>query len=152
MSFSDHLAQLLARDARYALAAYAFVFEAIEHTKGRMRERGPVGQGPRTRRARPAPRGRVKHVTGQDLCSGAAELARLQYGGLAWTVLSGWGLRTTSDIGETVYNLIAVGDLEKTPEDSRSDFEDVFDLEAVLRAPFPLEDEAKPTRRRRKAT
>ena len=42
------------------------------------------------------------------------------------TVLALWGIRSTSDIGEIVYNLIASGDLEKTPSDSRADFDNVF--------------------------
>ena len=34
---------------------------------------------------------------------------------LAATVLEHWGVRSTSDIGNIVYNLIAAGDLEETP-------------------------------------
>jgi uncharacterized repeat protein (TIGR04138 family) len=55
-------------------------------------------------------------------------LALRQYGLLAAAVLNHWGVRSTSDIGDIVYNLIAAGDLEKTASDSRSDFDDVFDF------------------------
>ena len=48
-------------------------------------------------------------------------------------MLDHWGVRSTSDIGDIVYNLIAAGDLEKTPSDSRSDFDDVFDFETALK-------------------
>ena len=54
------------------------------------------------------------------------------------TVLKQWGLRSTSDIGEMVYNLIASGDLEKTPKDARSDFDDVYDFEAAFRRDYVL--------------
>ena len=60
-------------------------------------------------------------------------MALRQYGLLAATVLDHWGVRSTSDIGDIVYNLIAAGDLEKTPNDSRSDFDNVFDFEAALK-------------------
>jgi uncharacterized repeat protein (TIGR04138 family) len=60
-------------------------------------------------------------------------LALRQFGLLAATVLGHWGVRSTSDIGEIVYNLIAAGDLEKTPTDSRSDFDNVFDFETALK-------------------
>ena len=47
-------------------------------------------------------------------------------------------MRSTSDIGEIVYNLIASGDLKKTPTDSRADFDNVFDFEAVFRRNYVL--------------
>ena len=37
-----------------------------------------------------------------------------------------------------VYNLIASGDLEKTPQDSRADFDDVFDFETAFRRNYVL--------------
>jgi uncharacterized repeat protein (TIGR04138 family) len=65
-------------------------------------------------------------------------MALAQYGYLARVVLRQWGLRSTSDLGEIVYNLIASGDLQKTPSDSRSDFDGVFDLEQALTRDFRL--------------
>jgi len=60
-----------------------------------------------------------------------------QFGLLAATVFEHWGVRSTSDIGDIVYHLIEAGDLEKTPNDSRSDFNNVYDFETALR-PKPL--------------
>ncbi|MEO6809057.1 MAG: Minf_1886 family protein [Isosphaeraceae bacterium] len=128
MSLRDELAGVLARDPRYTIHAYAFVFEALEHTKS-------LKNQPRTR---PHPR-RAKgadlthHVTGRDLCEGARELALKQYGLMTLAVLAQWGIRSTSDLGNLVYNLIASGDLEKTPTDSRADFEGVYDFDTVFR-------------------
>ena len=65
-------------------------------------------------------------------------MALAQYGLMAKAVLRKWGIRSTSDLGEIVYNLIASGDLEKTPADSRSDFDDVFDFEETLVRDFTL--------------
>ena len=56
-----------------------------------------------------------------------------QFGLLAATVFGHWGVRSTSDIGDIVYHLIEAGDLEKTPSDSRSDFDNVYDFETALR-------------------
>ena len=53
-------------------------------------------------------------------------------------MLGQWGIHTTSDLGEIVYNLIASGDLEKSPADSRADFDRVFDFEEALRRDFVL--------------
>jgi uncharacterized repeat protein (TIGR04138 family) len=57
---------------------------------------------------------------------------------MALTVLNLWGLRSTSDLGEIVYNLIASGDLEKTPSDARADFDAVFDFETEFRRNYVL--------------
>jgi uncharacterized repeat protein (TIGR04138 family) len=127
MSLRDDLAGVLARDPRYSIHAYAFIFDAIAYTK-KLRARGPAKPG----RAIP------QHVTGRQLCQGARDLALAQYGYLARVVLRQWGIRSTSDLGEIVYNLIASGDLEKTPSDSRSDFDSVFDLEQALTRDFHL--------------
>ena len=79
-------------------------------------------RGPKKRaQARARGRGRAsaysRHVTGRELCEGARRLALEHYGLMAMTVLALWGIRSTSDIGEIVFNLIASGDLEKTPDD-----------------------------------
>ena len=133
MSLRDDLAGVLARDSRYAVQAYALVFEALEHTKAlRKRARAKA----RSRRARgPKP---SQHVTGRELCEGLRDLASRQYGLLAIPVLAQWGIRCTGDIGNLVYNLIASGDLEKTAQDSRADFDDVFDFETALRREYVL--------------
>jgi uncharacterized repeat protein (TIGR04138 family) len=113
MSLRDDLAGVLARDPRYTIQAYAFPVriprihqEPEETVQARGRGRGKT----------PA---RTRHVSGRELCEGFRNLALNYYGLLALTVLGQWGIRSTSDIGEMVYNLIASGDLEKTPKDAR---------------------------------
>jgi uncharacterized repeat protein (TIGR04138 family) len=132
MSLRDDLAGVLARDPRYPIQAYAFVFEALEYTKTQKKRS----------QARTRPRGkstaRSRHVSGRELCEGARRLALHHYGLMAMTVLALWGIRATSDIGNIVYNLIASGDLEKTASDSRADFDNVFDFEDALRRDYVL--------------
>jgi uncharacterized repeat protein (TIGR04138 family) len=149
MSLRDDLASVLARDPRYSIHAYAFVFEALTHTK-KLRAQAAKAQSagqrasrdaaakPARRRSGKGARSIAEHVTGAQLCHGARDLAIRQYGLLAITVLAQWGIRSTSDLGEIVYNLIASGDLEKTPSDQRSDFDNVFDFETALRRDFVL--------------
>lgn len=137
MSLRHDLARVLVRDPRYTIQAYAFVFEALEYTKG-LKKRTPARGRGRGRAAGP------RHVSGRELCEGARRLALEHYGLMALTVLDLWGLRSTGDIGEVVYNLIAAGDLEATPADSRADFDDVYDFETALRREFsmPLDEVA----------
>ena len=139
MSLRADLAGVLARDPRYSIQAYVFVLEALEFAKNAKKR-----SRTRTRARRTKPPEESRHVSGQELCEGARLLALRHYGFLALTVLNQWGIRSTSDLGEIVYNLIASGDLEKTSADRRSDFDGVFDLEATLRRDFvlALEDSA----------
>jgi uncharacterized repeat protein (TIGR04138 family) len=131
MSLRDDLAGVLARDPRYPVHAYAFVFEALEYTKTlRKKLHGRV-------RARTEPAS-TRHVTGRELCEGARRLAVDHYGLMALTVLGLWGIRSTSDIGNIVFNLIASGDLEKTASDLRADFDNVFVFDEAFRRAYVL--------------
>jgi uncharacterized repeat protein (TIGR04138 family) len=133
MSLQDDLAEVLARDPRYSIHAYAFVLEAIEYTNRNVKKRQHVRTRSGSKR-----RGPAWHITGRELCEGVRQLALSQYGLMALLVLDLWGIRSTSDLGEIVYNLIASGEVEKTPSDSRADFDDVFDFETVFRREFVL--------------
>ena len=139
MSLRHDLAKVLAADARYTVDAYAFVFESLEHAKSsrRKRERTSV-------RDRPKPVQRSRHVNGRELCESVRRLALDHYGYMAMTVLMLWGIRSTRDVGEIVFNLIASGELKKTHADSKADFVNVFDFEKAFRSDFvvPLDEVA----------
>jgi uncharacterized repeat protein (TIGR04138 family) len=155
MSLRDQLPRIIAGDPRYAIDAYAFVLEALNQARNqklkaqaRERERGEPKQS-KSREGRGSgqsgseQRAPAGHVTGAELCHALRKLALRQYGLLAATVLNHWGIRSTADIGEIVYNMIATGDLEKTDDDSRSDFDNVFDFDKALRPRITLaEDDA----------
>ena len=73
------------------------------------------------------------HVDAGELCDAVRKLGLRQYGSLAAMLLAHWGVRSTADIGEIVYNLIVAGDLEKTEGDSRSDFDNLFDFNIAFK-------------------
>jgi uncharacterized repeat protein (TIGR04138 family) len=70
-----------------------------------------------------------RHVTGQQLCMGLRDFAVRQYGLLAKTVLSNWGIRATEDFGRIVFAMIEAGLMRKTEEDTMEDFCGVFDFD-----------------------
>ena len=152
MNLRDQLARVIARDSRYTIESYAFVLESLKRhapTSCKSCGNGVTGTARPTtqvRPARPALAGEAEtdqpgHVTGGEVCQAARRLALRYYGLMAITVLNEWGIRSTSDIGEIVYNLIASGDLDKTPTDKRSDFDDVFDFAQALQPKSLLEEE-----------
>lgn len=111
------------RDPRYECEAYEFVFEALAYTQEKL-GRVPTEQSE-------AERGEY-HVTGQELLEGIREFALQQFGMMALTVFRHWGIRSTDDFGEIVFNLIEAELMSKRPEDSREDFHNVYDLEEAL--------------------
>lgn len=146
MSFRDELARVIANDPQYAIEAYAFILEALNQArqlklKGRGRDRPssettkPSGETDPARPSSGKPR-IAGHVNAGELCDAVRKLALRQYGLLGGTVLAHWGVRSTSDIGDIVFNLIAAGDLEKTDRDARSDFDNVFDFKTAF-LPLP---------------
>jgi len=109
MDILDRVELIADTDGRYPKEALLFVMVALEYA---------VSQLP-TRR----------HLSGQELSRGIAVFALDQFGYLAREVLGNWGITTTSDFGEIVYMLIDSGLLSKTEEDSKADFDGVFDFE-----------------------
>ena len=129
---------LLKQDKRYKAEAYAFVLETLEHAQnvlklGHTKVNEPLP--PNLRDAaedKPLEMELHEHVSGQDLCLAALDYSQRQYGLLAPMVLGAMGIRTTDDIGEIVFNLIAIGQMRKTSDDRREDFSNVFDFQKAF--------------------
>ena len=121
VSFEEALAEIQAKDPRYHRDAYLFVREALDHTQKTI--------------AKDA-RGRIRHVTGQELLAGIRDFALEQFGPMAKTVLEEWGVRRCEDFGEIVFNMVEVGWLAKTEKDSRADFESGYDFDEAFVKPF----------------
>ena len=99
-----------------------------------------AGEETSARASKNAPR----HLTGQELCEAIRLFAQEQFGLMAKCVLNSWGVHTTSDFGEIVYNLIRAGEMRKTPNDQREDFDDVYDFEEGLVKSFKITAPRKP--------
>ena len=126
------IAELLRRDQRYHFNAYVFVFEALRHAQDNM-GLGTEFLAEDDLESNDEPE---RHVTGQELCEAMRVFAHEQYGYLAKCVLNEWGITTTGDFGEIVFNLIEIEQMRKTPHDRREDFEDVYDFDEGFREGF----------------
>jgi uncharacterized repeat protein (TIGR04138 family) len=129
--------QLLRRDPRYKLEAYQFVHEALEYAH---RELGLGYQQPLKPGEEPPPEA---HVTGQELCEAIRQYAWRQYGYLAKLVLNSWGIGSTGDFGEVVYNLIEIREMKKAASDRREHFDNVYDFDDALVRQFRIQAEPK---------
>ena len=131
---SHPLAELLRRDKRYQLDAYVFVFDALRFAH----EQLGMGKSPGSIEDTVVDREteEERHISGQQLCEAIRLYAVKQYGGLAKSVLNHWGVRSTGDFGEIVFNLISIGQMRKTDSDRREDFDQVFDFDDAFRDAF----------------
>jgi uncharacterized repeat protein (TIGR04138 family) len=134
---SHPLAELLRRDKRFHLDAYVFVFDALRFAQEHLGLGGAAVPTDET------VTDEERHITGQQLCEAIRMYAVKQYGGLAKNVLNHWGIQSTNDFGEIVFNLIEIGQMRKTDSDRREDFDQVFDFNEAFRDTFgPLASES----------
>lgn len=110
--FIKAIEEICARDNRYKPDAYEFLMQALHFTQNKLKRKG--------------------HVTGKELSCGCAEFAIEQYGPMAKTVLTHWGITRTEDFGNMVYNMLKSRLLSKTESDSLNDFKDVYDFETAF--------------------
>ena len=111
----ERLLDIVERDPRYAIGAYDFTRQAVTYASEVVFATGT-------------------HVSGPELLEAIRQLARERFGVMAHDVLESWGVYTTGDFGEIVFNLIDEGLLSKTDEDSREDFLEVYSFEEVFNA------------------
>lgn len=114
--FIVRMDRVVKKDGRYKVDAYEFVLEALSYVQKKSKRKG--------------------HITGQELLLGIKEYALSQFGGLSKTVFEHWGVKSTEDFGEIVFNMISESLLYKTEKDSKEDFKGVYDFEEAFKARF----------------
>jgi uncharacterized repeat protein (TIGR04138 family) len=129
-SFNAKLLAVARRDPRYAYEAYEFIFQALEYTQ-KMLGRTPTDESADPNEPR-------HHVSGRQRMEGARDFALQEFGMMARVVFRMWGIQRTGDFGEIVFNLIEAELMSKTSEDTRGDFQDVFDLDEALSNGFRI--------------
>ncbi len=100
------------KDQRYRQDAYEFIMEALAYSQKKFR--------------------RTRHVGGTELLEGTKELLLNKYGPMALTVLHHWGIRSTEDFGQIVFNLVENRVLSKSEEDNLEIFRDGYDFQEVF--------------------
>ena len=115
-------------DPRYAYEAYEFLCDAVQFTQDGLGRCPHEADGPDA----------DYHVGGHELARGAANLAVREFGMMAPVVFRHWGIRTTADIGEIVFNLIKAERLSQSDRDERDDFADLFDVPEALTSGFEI--------------
>ncbi len=138
LNFQEALDQIIEEDPRYDEEAYVFTREALDFT---IKMLGKPQEGDK------------RHVSGQELLQGIQKYALQEFGAMARTVLKRWGVKSSEDFGEIVFNLVDKGVLGKTEKDRRADFASAYDFVSVFDTPFlPKKKTAKKKKRTSKTT
>ena len=88
----DKIQNVRRRDRRFSRNAYYFVLDALDYTM--------------THLGRDELTGEDRHIGGKELVAGIREYAADQFGPMATIVFERWGVRSSADFGEIVFNLI----------------------------------------------
>ena len=118
----EAITNICVKDPRFHLDSYIFVLESLDFTSKMLKNQNQST--------------RERHVEGHELLEGIRHFSLQEYGPMAFTVLTRWGIERTEDIGEIVFNLVDAGKLRRTEEDSKSDFENGFDFIDAFVSPF----------------
>lgn len=113
---SDGFEDIVAKDSRYDARAYALLSEVIHRLCD---EAG-------------------RHVTGEEIVEEFKETALDQYGPLAYTVLTEWGLACTEDIGEMMFNLVEAHRIAKDEDDTPDAFVNAYDFKDAFLGPYEV--------------
>jgi uncharacterized repeat protein (TIGR04138 family) len=116
LSIEELLENIVLEDNRYNVDAYHFVREGLDFTVKSLRS--------------------PRHVNGGELLNGIREYALEEYGPMAKRVLAEWGITCCEDIGCIVFNLVNVGLLGKTEDDSLEDFKKGYDFNDAFLQPY----------------
>ncbi|MAG33146.1 MAG: hypothetical protein CL908_19885 [Deltaproteobacteria bacterium] len=115
----ERIRELVRTDPRYKAEAYVFTLEALNYTLEELKKTGHEG-----------------HIDGPQLLHGICDYACRLFGYLGAAVFQEWGVASTGDFGEVVFRLVDAQLLSKRDSDSKSDFEDVFDLQRAFESEF----------------
>ena len=66
---------------------------------------------------------KARHLSARELLEGLKKQIHANFGFLADNVLESWHIKTPSDIGEIVFDLIELNILSASEDDKRSDFD-----------------------------
>jgi uncharacterized repeat protein (TIGR04138 family) len=110
---SDSFADIVGKDSRYEARAYALLMDCVHYL-------GKNGG----------------HMSSADVMEEFKERALDQYGPMAYTVLDEWGLSSTEDIGEMMFNLVEFRRVRKDDDDRLDDFCGGYDFKEAFLGPY----------------
>jgi uncharacterized repeat protein (TIGR04138 family) len=110
--FYSIISTICGQDSRYYPEAYEFVMEALNFSQKKFKK--------------------SKHISGEELLAGIRALLLKKFGPMAMPVLQHWGIKSTDDFGNIVYNLVENQVLAKDSHDHYDSFKNAYDFGEVF--------------------
>lgn len=110
--FYNLVLDICSKDKRYHPESYEFVMEALSYSQKKFKK--------------------TKHVSGPELLKGIKELMLKKFGPMVLPVLNYWGIKSTDDFGNIVFNLVEYKILSKDEQDQYDSFKNAYDFEEVF--------------------
>ena len=114
---TDSFADIIAKDDRYNPRAYALLMNVIRVLGGDNCDR---------------------HMTGEDILDEFREMTLDQFGPLSYRVLVEWGVKSTEDVGEMIFNLAESHRIGKDEGDTAESFAGGFNFEEAFLGPYAV--------------
>ena len=114
---ADSFADIIAKDNRYNPRAYVLLMDVIRFLGG---ENGD------------------KHMTGEDILDEFRELTLDQFGPLSYRVLAEWGVKSTEDVGEMMFNLAESHRIGRDEGDSAESFAGGYNFKEAFLGPYAV--------------
>lgn len=111
-NFHTKIGEIANKDLRYKADAYEFVMQALWFKQKKLKKTG--------------------HISGKELLDGIKDFALEQYGPMAKTVINHWGVNSTEDFGEIVFNMVNSGLMRKNEDDSCNEFKNGYDFDKAF--------------------
>lgn len=119
--FQEAVEAVSREDDRYNPEAYVFLRDSLEAT---------------LKRRKKARKDTSPHVGALELLDGFRIYALAEFGPMSRMVLDYWGIHTTQDVGQMVFNLVKAGIFGKTEDDTLESFRDIYDFQEAFVEPF----------------
>ncbi len=141
------LHSIVEKDPRYRLNAYYYVLETLDFARSQLGMGCSAGQLPSRQRPgdeeKDEPDSNLQHITGAELCEAIRIRARWMFGYMAKTVFNQWGVYTTDDFGEIIFNMVDAGKVRTAPGDKKEDFAGIYDFQKAFCDTFTFPMESK---------
>jgi uncharacterized repeat protein (TIGR04138 family) len=121
LGFQEAIEKIAKEDTRYHPEAYVFLRDALEAT---------------LKRRKKARKESSAHVGAGELLDGFRIHSLQEFGPMAITVLNYWGVCSSEDVGNMVFNFVEAGIFGKTDEDTIERFREGYDFADAFVIPF----------------
>ena len=138
----DEILKILETDKRYKLAAYEFILAAVKFAHDTLELGEPISQISRLDDGSfcidddEPPGDASRDISAADICKAIKIYAIDKFGLLAKPTLNNWGIKSTADFGQIIFNLIKCEALLQSDRDNIDDYNNVFDFDTAFEKQF----------------